>query len=113
MPNCCQNHLTVTGATHEFRAWLENGFSFEKMNPPRKSGKTRNGWAMLDRHYTAWGTKWDLAENEQRQIACELLENGAAFFDTAWSPPIEAIVALSRRFPDDTLILVRGVLVFG
>jgi hypothetical protein len=36
MPNWCQNHLTVTGATPEFRAWLaDHGFSFEKMNPPR------------------------------------------------------------------------------
>ena len=104
MPNWCQNHLTVTGATPEFRAWLtDHGFSFEKMNPlrnPRKSRKADpNGWSMLDLCCNAWGTKCDLAINEQHQVANELLENGAAFFDTAWSPPLQAIEALSRKFP--------------
>ena len=110
MPNWCQNHLTVTRATPELRAWLENeGFSFEKMNPPRKSGESNrsdpNGWSMLDQCCTAWGTKCDLPENEQRQVANELLENGAAFFDTAWSPPIQAIEALSLKFPHAALQL--------
>ena len=90
----------MTGATPEFRAWLENeGFSFEEMSPPRKARKADPyGFAALDRYYTAWGTKWDLPENEQRQVASELLESGAAFFDTAWSPPMQAIEALSRKF---------------
>jgi len=104
MPNWCQNHLTVTGATPEFRAWLEKeGFSFEKMNPPRKPRKSnRKGcWAMLDSYCNAWGTKWDLPENEQREVASDLLDHGNAFYDTAWSPPIQAIAALSRMFPAD------------
>jgi hypothetical protein len=102
MPNWCQNQLTVTGATPEFRAWLEKeGFSFEKMNPPRKPRKSiRNVWAIPDSHYTAWGTKWDLPENEQREVANDLLNHGNAFFDTAWSPPMQAIEALSRKFPE-------------
>jgi hypothetical protein len=105
MPNWCQNHLTVTGATPEFRAWLaDHGFSFEKMNPLRKPRKSRkadpNGWSMLDLCCTAWGTKCDLAENEQRQVAEELLDSASAFFDTAWSPPMQAIEALSRKFPE-------------
>jgi hypothetical protein len=105
MPNWCQNLLTVTSATPEFRAWLaDHGFSFEKMNPlptSRRSARSDpNGWAMLDRCCNAWGTKCDLDENEQRQVASELLENGSAFFDTAWSPPIQAIEALSRKFPE-------------
>jgi hypothetical protein len=85
MPNWCQNHLTVNGAIPEFRAWLANhGFSFEKMNPPLKPRKAdNNDFAALDRYYTAWGTKWDLPDNEQRQVTSELLEHGAAFFDTA------------------------------
>jgi len=104
MPNWCQNHLMVTGATPEFRAWLaDHGFSFEKMNPlPTTHGSRtsdKSGWAEIDRLYTAWGTKWDLDDKEQRQVANELLERGSAFFDTAWSPPIQAIEALSRKFP--------------
>lgn len=104
MPNWCQNQLTVTGATSEFRAWLaDHGSSFEKIRPlpkPRRSGKfDRYGWSGLNRCLNAWGTKWDLGESEQHQAARELLENGATFFDTAWSPPIKAIEALSRKFP--------------
>ncbi len=60
MPNWCQNQLTVTGATPEFRAWFKKeGFSFEKMNSPSKLRKfNRDGcWAMLDSHCNAWGTK--------------------------------------------------------
>jgi hypothetical protein len=51
-------------------------------------------------HYFVWGTKCDLDENEQRKVASELLENEAAIFDTAWSPPLHAITALSRQFPE-------------
>ena len=106
MPNWCQNHLTVNGATPEFRAWLKKkGFSFEKMNTPRKPRKTRNGLAILDSCCNAWGTKWDLPENEQREVADELLEYDEAFFDTAWSPPMQAIEVLSRKFPDDVFVL--------
>jgi hypothetical protein len=106
MPNWCQNQLTVTGATPELRAWLKKkGFSFEKMNPPRKPRKTRNVWASPDMYYNAWGTKWDLPENEQREVASDLLDHGSAFFDTAWSPPMQAIGALSRMFPAVTFQL--------
>jgi len=102
MPNWCQNHLTVTGATPEFRAWLKaEGFSFEKMNPPRRPGQeSEDSWSLINSQCSAWGTKWDLDENEQHEVAAELLETGAAFFDTAWSPPMQAIEALSRKFPD-------------
>ncbi len=34
-----------------------------------------------------------------------LLEIGTAFFDTAWSPPLGALTALSAMFPDHTLVL--------
>ena len=76
-----------------------DGFSFEKMNPPRKARRSsrsdRDGWTILGHCHNAWGTRWDLDENEQRQVAGELRENGYAFFNTAWSPPMQAIEALS------------------
>ena len=34
-----------------------------------------------------------------------MLEDGSAFFDTAWSPPLQAIEALSQKFPDAALQL--------
>lgn len=36
----------------------------------------------------------------QREAAGELQEIGTAYFDTAWTPPIPALAALSRMFPD-------------
>ncbi len=104
MPNWCQNQLTVTGATPEFRAWLADGFSFERMNPappPAILNESMiDSWRSLDSCHNAWGTKCDLDAPEQRQVAEELLETSSAFFDTAWSPPIPAIEALSQQFPD-------------
>lgn len=102
MPNWCQNHLTVSGATPEFRAWIEKeGFSFEKMNPPKiPELPDPYDWLTVESQCAAWGTKWDLDDNVQREVAEELLEIGTAYFDTAWSPPIPALVALSRMFPE-------------
>lgn len=109
MPNWCQNHLTVTGATPEFRAWLADSFSFQRMNPvPPPSphhDSAIDSWRSLDAYTNAWGTKCDLDDTEQRQVAEELLETGSSFFDTAWSPPIRAIEALSRQFPEVTIQL--------
>lgn len=84
MPNWCQNHLTVTGATPESRAWLaDHGFSFEKMNPPRSPRKAKPFCpTVLENHYKVWGTKWDLDDTEQKQVAEELLDSASAFFDT-------------------------------
>ena len=98
MPNWCQNQLTMTGATPEYRAWLEaNGFSFGKMNSPRIQRKKTDNWLQqLDRCCNAWGTKCDLDDTEQRQVASQPLENGAAFLGTAWSPPMQAIEVFVR-----------------
>jgi len=101
MPNWCQNHLMVTGATPEFRVWLKDGFSFQRMNPvspPETHDKSAiHSWRQIDAHQSAWGTKWDLDDNEQRRVAEDLLETDSSFFDTAWSPPMQAIKALSRK----------------
>lgn len=103
MPNWCQNHLTVTGATPEFRAWLADGFSFQRINPvppaEPQHDSAIDSWRNLDACCNTWGTKCDLDDNEQRQVADELLETGSSLFDTAWSPPIQAIEALARQFP--------------
>lgn len=108
MPNWCENQLTVSGATPEFRVWLEEGgFSFERMNPVSSAESApSNPWTLNDACCNAWGTKWDLEENLQREVAALLMEAGCAFFDTAWSPPLAAIDALSKRFPGATFQLI-------
>lgn len=106
MSNWCANQLTVTGATPELRAYLKaRGFSFEKINPPAKPTPSPESMEVIQHQIAAWGTKWDLDENDQRRVADELLEMGNAFFDTAWSPPIAALEALSGKFPHDSFRL--------
>lgn len=107
MPNWCENQLTVIGATPGFRAWLEEGgFSFARISPVSISNPApSHPWALNDACCMAWGTKWDLDGNLQREVASQLIEHGCAFFDTAWSPPLAAIEALSARFPGETFRL--------
>ena len=43
-----------------------------------------------------WGTKWDVRDATQKASS----RNRASFiFDTAWSPPVPIIEALSSKFP--------------
>ena len=106
MPNWCANQLTVASATPELRAYLkDHGFSFEKINPPVKPTPSSESMGGIQHQVDAWGTKWDLLEDDQWWVANELHETGIAYFDTAWSPPIAALEALSGRFPNDMFSL--------
>jgi hypothetical protein len=97
MPNWCINKLTVTNSTPKLEAFLkEHGLSFEAIVKPDRSEVDEDGWATVNAQTSAWGTKWDLADNEQKEAAASLLEFGEYSFNTAWSPPSEAIRALSE-----------------
>jgi len=106
MPNWCNNQLTVTGATPELRAYLEeNGFSFDNIHPVAEPAPSADYLGGIQPYIDAWGTKWDLDEPDQLRVARELLDVGTAYFDTAWSPPIAALESLSDMFPDDLFSL--------
>ncbi len=106
MPNWCENQLTVTSATPELCAYLkEHGLSFEKINPPAEPAASPDDPRFMHLLIAAWGTKWDLDENDQRRVTEELIETGCAYFDTAWNPPIAALEALSVKFPNDSFNL--------
>ena len=52
-----------------------------------------------------WGTKWDVAVGDDNKYPeTELTDEGETFlgyrFNTAWSPPSEAIAKLSEQYPD-------------
>ena len=108
MPNWCQNHLTGTGATPELRAWLADGFSFHRMNPAPPAEPQHDSaidsWRTVDTYCNAWRTRCDLDDHVQRQVADEQLETGRSFFDTAWSPPIQAIEANHSRGPNSAWV---------
>jgi hypothetical protein len=91
----------------ELESYLkENGLSFEKIKPTPPELLEGNGW--YDWRLENWGTKWDLSEEEQREVADQLISEIADFqatFMTAWSPPLQAIAALSEMFPNDQFTL--------
>jgi hypothetical protein len=98
--------LTVQDATPELRAYLEcNGFSFARMAPLPPQADPNDESATVTQQLAAWGTKWDLDEEESKSVAENLLDSGVAYFATAWSPPLSAIEALSQKFSDDTFLL--------
>jgi hypothetical protein len=98
MPNWNQNKLIITHRSDVLLEWLADprGLSFERIKPlPALPDQQVNDWCC-----THWGTKWDLTPEQARAAADELLACGETFFNTAWSPPIEAIAELSRLFPE-------------
>ena len=107
MPNWCENKLSIMDCSPELESYLkENGLSFEKIKPTPSELLEGNGW--YDWRLQNWGTKWDLSEQEQREVADQLISESADFqatFMTAWSPPLEAIAALSEMFPNDQFTL--------
>lgn len=97
MPNYCFNKLTVTNSTPKLEAFLiEHGLSFEAIAKPERPENDETGCATIDAQVAAWGTKWDLDETEAKETAESLLLSGNCTFDTAWSPPSEAIRVLSE-----------------
>jgi hypothetical protein len=109
MPNWNENKLSIMDCSPELESYLkENGLSFEKIKPtpPEMLGVGNNSW--YGWRVSNWGTKWDLTEQEQREVADQLISESADFqatFMTAWSPPLEAIAALSEMFPHDQFTL--------
>ena len=97
MPNWCSSRLTVTNSTPKLEEFLkEHGLSFEAIVKPDRPEVDEDGFETVTAQTNAWGTKWDLNENEAKESGTSLLENGSCDFDTAWSPPSEAIRALSE-----------------
>ena len=98
MPNWCENKLTITNSTPKLEAFLkEHGLSFEAIVKPNRPENDENNFGLIDAQVAAWGTKWDLADDQQKEAAESLLDYGECSFDTAWSPPSEAIRALSEQ----------------
>ena len=97
MPNWVNCKLTITNSTPKLEAFLkEHGLSFEAIVKPERPENDETGCATIGTQTAAWGTKWDLDETEAKETAASLLDIDECTFDTAWSPPSEAIRALSE-----------------
>jgi len=93
MPNWCSNNFRIVGSTESLKPlWeqidRENNF-LEVIKP---IGEWDYGNAV-----EAWGTKWDVNTD-----GMEFTDNGdgtaeiSGFFDSAWSPPVDAFQTLSE-----------------
>ena len=102
MPNWCNNNIEITGPIDKIKAlWdaaqAEDGGLLNAMVPMpvelKDTVKGSNGDAVnwYDWSVTNWGTKWDVGLE-----GIEYTDNGdgtatiSGYFDSAWSPPIEA-----------------------
>lgn len=110
MPNWCTNSITIQGPTDTIKQlWedacnQEDGFGLlNAMHPmPKDLNDTVADGSPMPNWYnwrvTNWGTKWDVSDE-----GLEFVDNddGTAsiqgWFDSAWSPPIEAYQAFDEQ----------------
>jgi hypothetical protein len=115
MPNYCANSVTIEGPNLD--KVLPDPFSLQKIKPMPAElmtedeeavgtdmiiGRTKTysrawyPWRLMN-----WGTKWDLDNDEGRELGmeegCDLCVFG---FSTAWSPPTEAFIHLVKDHPE-------------
>ncbi len=127
MPNWCEDTLRITGsaterrrfllragATLDFNKWKpypeeyrladEAAHEWEKQNPGFNwsdrpiDGFNQGGYEWCCEN---WGTKWNVESSrfdvQQRSVKC--------VFDTAWSPPLPVVQAMSQEFPTLKFVL--------
>ena len=106
MPNWCNNILTIQNPSTELAEYLKTeGFSFDKIKPtpPEMLDDENHSW--YGWRVDNWGTKWDIDE-EFMDVSEYANDKEICFgFDTAWSPPMGVIEALSEKFPEDHFLL--------
>ena len=114
MPNWCMNQFTVKHEDEEmlnmFVEAVNNGNLFQTFIPmpeEYKEGDRWYGWSVSN-----WGTKWDISNGAIAEFVDKNTAKG--FFDTAWSPPIEAFNKLTDMgFELDVLYDEEGMAFIG
>jgi hypothetical protein len=93
MPNWCSNNFRIVGSTESLKPLWEQIDREEKfLEVIKPIGEWDYGNAV-----EAWGTKWDVNTD-----GMEFTDNGdgtaeiSGFFDSAWSPPVDAFQTLSQ-----------------
>jgi len=115
MPNWCENKLKMTGPKDLIVALYERAVSLsettnegllEAMRPMPEALKEttapRDKPNWYDWAIDHWGTKWDVETNDLH-LSVDEVEGKATivgFFDSAWSPPLEALVWYGEQHPD-------------
>jgi hypothetical protein len=96
MPNWCQNDITISHPDHKqiealVKACNENMLLDFAVPMPPEYAENEQWW---DWRIENWGTKWEVSP----ESPAEVIDGAASFsFNSAWSPPIEAMKALAAR----------------
>ena len=127
-PNWCSNKVLIKGKHDDMvkikellnekdKEGNENVFSLGKIRPipdelkdtkapPDKPNPTLRKKYGFDNWYdwciSKWGTKWNTTD---AILAKETPRSLHYYFDTAWSPPTGALVALSTQFPNVRIVI--------
>ena len=95
MPNWCSNTLLITGDTStlvQLKSVIEQDDDHELLEAIAPIGEYDRETAI-----SKWGTKWDVSSE-----GLEYTDNGdgtstiEGYFDSAWSPPVEAFTTLAQ-----------------
>ena len=93
MPNWCSNNFRIVGSTESLKPlWEQIDRENKFLEVIKPIGEWDYGNAV-----EAWGTKWDVNTD-----GMEFTDNGdgtaeiSGFFDSAWSPPVEAFQQLAE-----------------
>lgn len=96
MPNWCSNHLSITGEKERMDAF-KNRLRLNQDEEPELSFSAFVPTETMSQSIARWGTKWDLYPT----LPTVDLDDELFFdFETAWSPPIEWLLSVSRIFPE-------------
>lgn len=107
MPNWCFNILAVSGSPNLLGRFKRVGLepTGEKADGFfSRFSKCPEGEDWYEWDCANWGTKWDV---EVAEINLYHDKEGSIklSFDTAWSPPLEAVMTMSRAFPELEFVL--------
>ena len=93
MPNWCSNNFRIVGSTESLKPlWEQIDRENKFLEVIKPIGEWDYGNAV-----EAWGTKWDVNTD-----GMEFTDNGdgtaeiSGFFDSAWSPPVDAFQTLRQ-----------------
>ena len=106
MPNWCNNSVVVTSKNEkklkEFRNKAvgksedssSSDLSLQELVPMPKEYEDGEKW--YNWRVKHWGTKWDIDAN----LYDDTVDTLCYSFDSAWSPPIDALAKISEDYPD-------------
>ena len=121
MPNWCMNDLTITAPKNVIQEIAESQLSLQKLFPcpqelldttapaPKdKTGSFQEKYGHADWYswqVANWGTKWDIGPlHEINEIDnYDGTATIAVGFDSAWSPPVDAMQKLYEKYKDQNI----------